>query len=200
MSVQPRLFDVTTTKTEDAPVIWLEAGPDGCARLHLSGRLSPGWAGRLALGLARAQVTILRGYACRAGREGWDAYFDLRGLEGAPDLRSIDFGALAAHGEPGAVPLAIDLERYAIVPMIGGGVQLWVYGRDRLGFLGSLLERLTGLLLFPEEMHVETRGRLVEDRFHIRAAAGRPVSAESLRALETLLRLWVRPTAERRIA
>jgi len=199
MSVQPRLLGVMTAGDEGVTVR-LEAGPDGCSRLHLEGRLSPGWAGRLALGLSRAQVAILRGYACRANREGWSAYFDLRGLEGAPNLRTIDYRGLALHGEPGAVPLAIALEKYTLVPMIGGGVQLWVYGRDRLGFLGSLLERLAGLLLLPEEMHIETRGRVVEDRFHLRAAAGRPVSPESLRSLETLLRLWVRPTVERRIA
>jgi hypothetical protein len=183
-----------------APTARLEATRDGASRLHLGGRLPPDWAGRLALGLSREQVTILRGYACRASRGGWSAYFDLRGLDGALALQSIDFCALATLGEPGAVPVAIDLERYTLVPMIGGGLQLWVYGRDRLGFLGSLLERFAGLSLFPEEMHVETHGRVAADRFHIRAAGGRPVSDEARRALDALLGFWLRASTPWRLS
>jgi hypothetical protein len=184
----------------DAPTAWLEAGSDGASRLHLSGRLPLAWAGRLALGLSRERVTILRGYACRAKREGWNAYFDVRGLEGAPALHSIDFRALATREGPSAVAGSIALERYTLVPMIGGSLQLWVHGRDRLGFLGSLLERLAGLSLFPEEMYIETHGRIAEDRFHIRSAGGRRVSDEARRNLEALLGFWLRPAPPLRLS
>jgi hypothetical protein len=155
--------------------------------------LPAGWAGRLALGLSLEQITILRGCACRGRAGSWNAYFDLHALSGASALLSVDYRALALDGKPNAAPVAIELESYSLVPTIGGWLQLGVRGRDCVGFLGNLLDRLAALALFPEEMSIETDARGAEDRFQICAPQGQPVSLETRRSLETLLDLWVRP-------
>jgi hypothetical protein len=132
-------------------------------------------------------------------RGGWSAYFDLHRLKGAPALDAIDYCALAAQDDPQATRAAIDLERFTLIPMLGGGLQLEVRGRDCVGFLGSLLDRLAALSLFPEEMQIETIGHVAEDRFQLRGAGGRAVSEETRRALEGLLTFWRRPPPSRSV-
>ncbi len=94
------------TETESAES-WarLEAAPDGGTRLRLGGRLVPGWAGTLALGLSRMHVRILRGCACCMSRGRWTAFFDLQALTGAPALEAIDYSTLALGREERAAPV-----------------------------------------------------------------------------------------------
>ena len=172
--------------------VWLEHVSEDVSRLRLSGTLPSRWAGALALGLSREQVTILRGCACRVSPRGWTAFFDLHGLEGKAALQAIDFRTLATRWSAHATPAPIELESYTLTPMPGGWLQLGVRGRDCVGFLGNLLDRLEGLSLFPEEMQIQTHGRVAEDRFQIRGAAGRPVSDDAREDLRALLDLWVR--------
>ncbi len=143
----------------------LAAAPDGGTRLRLGGRLVPGWAGTLAFGLSRLHVTILRGCACCMSRGKWTAFFDIQALTGAPALEAIDFPALALGREERVAPAAIRLERYVLGPIVGGALQLAIYGQDCVALLGDLLDRLAGLSLFPEEMHVEARAGQAEGRF-----------------------------------
>jgi len=190
--------DVQGTRDDATPRARIETTAGSASRLFISGKFPIGWAGMLALGLSREQISIVRGCACRVNPGGWSAYFDLQGLKGAPSLDAVDYCALAMRGGIHTVPIAIQLEGYHLIPMLGGGIQLAVRGLDRVGFLASLLGRLAGLSLFPEEMQIETRGHVAEDRFQLRAADGRAVSAETRRAIETLLALWRLPPAARR--
>jgi UTP:GlnB (protein PII) uridylyltransferase len=74
-----------------------------------------------------------------------------------------------------------------------GALLLEVKGLDRIGFLGSLLDRLAGLALFPEDMTIETQDEMALDRFALKALGGHSPSAEAHQALLTLLEDLRRP-------
>lgn len=177
------------------PWAHLEAAPEGASRLRLGGRFLQGWVGSLALGLSRSHVTVVRGCACCMSRGKWTAFFDIRALTGAPDLRSIDYPALAGRPQESAAPVPIRLEKIALGPVIGGALQLGVRGDDCVGFLGSLLDRMARLSLFPEELHVETHAAVAEDRFRVRTLTGAAPSEDLRRALESVLASCLRPPA-----
>jgi UTP:GlnB (protein PII) uridylyltransferase len=85
-------------------------------------------------------------------------------------------------------PLPIVVESYSIDRDAERGVLVVeLRGLDRVGFLGSLLERLSGLLLFPVEMQIEPAGASVVDRFSLQALGGGEPSLLAERSLAALL-------------
>ncbi len=177
----------------DRPGVRVEDGPGGMLRVRIAGRLPPGWVGRLALSLSRQNVTIVRGCACRAGGGRWSAYFDLRGIRDVAVLRSIDYEALLARRAPPEAPGVVALERYTLVRATDGALRLDLRGRNRPGFLWSLLEHLARLSLFARDMHVETHGRTAEGRIELRSLARSPASEDTRLALDLLLSSWLVP-------
>jgi hypothetical protein len=130
-------------------------------------------------------MDILRGYAQRAAERSWTAHVQLRAARPDVDPRSIDYVQLAAAPASARSPVDIELDSYYVdgSPDSGGTLFLEVRAPDRIGFLGSLLDRLAGLSLFPDEMAIDTRGGRVFDRFHLKTAEGRLPSDASRRAL-----------------
>ena len=169
--------------------------------VRLWGRFPAGWCGSLSVGLSRLGIDIVRGFARRVSQGVWAAEFEIRTTPGGTRVSEIDYVELAEtpasfHDTP-----PIELDSYFLdgSPEAGGALYLEVRGHDRMGFLGSLLERLAGLSLFPEEMTVETRGQRANDSFYLRAAEGRVPSEAARRALRDLLEVLARrsPAAER---
>jgi hypothetical protein len=132
--------------------------------------------------MAEAGLSILRGFAERMAEGRWVADLEL-GPATSPALETLDYLALATRRPPDHAPTPIVLDRFYIdgSPDAGGSLFLEVHGRDRVGFLASLLERLASVSLFPEEMTIETRSRQVLDTFLLRGPAGQspPATAES---------------------
>jgi hypothetical protein len=172
-----------------APTFTISSWPGGVHWLKLSGELRPCWAAWLSLGLAAVGVDVLRGRAKRAPGRSWIAELQLRAVEGGADPRSIDFASLAADRPAAAVPVDIGLDSYYVdgSPDSGPSLFLEVRAPDRAGFLGSLLDRLAGLSLLPDEMTIDTRSGRVCDRFQLKTAEGRLPPEESRRALVTVL-------------
>jgi hypothetical protein len=119
----------------------------------------------------------------------WTAFFDVQPLTGAPPLESIDYPALALARPPeaSAASACIRLERYVLGPVVAGALQLGIRGRDCVGFLGGLLDRVATLSLFPEELHVETYADVAQDRFRILGPNGGPPSEDARQSLDRLL-------------
>lgn len=169
---------------------------DGRSRVRLWGRLAPGWCGSFSLGLSWAGVNILRGFARKIAPGRWGAEFQVQSSTGH-DTGSLDYLALARDRPPYAttVPIALDSYRLAVSGEFNESLSLEVHGPDCVGFLGSLLECLTRLSLFPEEMAIETHDGQVSDRFLVKATGGRPPSEEVRRALGVLLDGLTHPTS-----
>lgn len=157
--------------------------------LRIWGRFPVGWAGALSIGLSQKRLTIVRGFARRVVHGHWVGELQLRSLPGAPPVEDTDFVELALVEPERAARAPIHVYSYYIdrSPDRGGMLFLEVRGEDRVGFLGSLLEGLSALSLTPEELRIETEGRIAFDRFQLRCSGGQLPSEETRLALSRWL-------------
>jgi hypothetical protein len=174
-----------------APHVRVTPRGGGTYSLRLEGVFPDGWCGRLSLGLSGANISVIRGFARRIDGGAWVAEFHLLSQDGVADPRTVDAVAFAnAPAAPGP-PVPIMLDSYYVdgSPESGPYVFLEARGPDRVGFLGSLLERLRELWLFPEQMSVETWGGQARDTFYLRPArpGARVRSEEAARDLAVVL-------------
>lgn len=176
------------------PPAWSEVTrqSDGTFRVRLSGSFGQGWLSSLCCGLATRRISIERAHAMRTRSLSWIAEFTALLLEGAEDPDRVPYLALAA------TPVALDaqalvLESYQIEPCFDGTLKLSIEARDTLGLLGTLLDKLASLGLYPIEMHIETTPSDVAcDALWLATADGGTPSSELTRALEQMLRAALR--------
>jgi hypothetical protein len=163
-------------------------GKGGTFRVWLEGSFPTSWFGSLSLGLARANIGIVSGVARRTGPRRWTAAMVVRPQSGAAHPERVDYLALAHQRHPLGTAVPIEIESFAIeADEKTGALLLEVKGLDRIGFLGSLLDRVAGLALFPEDMTIETEDDAAVDRLALKALGGHKPSPEAHQALVTLL-------------
>ena len=188
-----RYLDLVTglEPTHRGPHVRVLRGAQGRCAVLLRGELPDAWCRRLSLGLSRAGISIVRGFARRVGDGGWVAELHVVAADDGQDPAGLDHLALAlalvAPGPP--PPIAIDSYHVDGSPESGAHVFLEVRGRDRVGFLGSLLERLAALALFPDQMSIETWEGQALDAFYLRPErpGGRLRSEDAARELSEML-------------
>jgi len=163
-------------------------GRGGSFRVELEGAFPTGWVGSLSLGLTRVSIGIVSGVARRTAPRRWTAAIVVRPQSGGGHPERIDYLALAHQRHPLGTAVPIDIKSFAVeVDDRTEALLLEVTAPDRIGFLGSLLDRLAGLALFPEDMTIDTQDGLALDRFALKAVGGHSPSPEAHQALVTLL-------------
>jgi len=160
---------------------------DGSFRVRLGGSFGQGWLASLCCGLAKRRISIERAHAMRTRNLSWIAEFTALLLEDAHDPDTVPYLALAA------TPVTLDgqplrIESYQLEPCFDGTLKLSIEARDTLGLLGSLLDKLASLGLYPSEMHIETQTSLACDALWLSTADGGSPSSELTSALEQTLR------------
>jgi hypothetical protein len=189
--IHSRFLELCSDGAGPAPRVRTQARGGGLYTLRLEGAFADGWCGRLSVGLSRASLSVVRGFARRIDGGDWVSEFHLLSQDGLSDPRTLDPLALANAEAPPGPPVAITLDSYYVdgSPESGPYVFLEVRGPDRVGFLGSLLERLRDIWLFPDQMSVETWAGQARDTFYLRPArpGARPRSEEAARELAALL-------------
>jgi hypothetical protein len=162
--------------------------PQGGPRyaLLLSGSLHPGWAGRLAAGLAARHISVVRATARRASTA-WAAEIELDVLDPSLEPSAIDFIALMAAHETDRGPAPdVRLASYRL-ERTRRDVEIEIRAEDSVGFLGRVLRVFASFGLFPHEMEVETLGSEVRDVFRLQSAAGQAPPEGIVAALERRL-------------
>ncbi len=161
-------------------------------RIHLSGSLHAGWAGRLAGGLARRRMSITRVTARRGADLAWQAEVDVEAEAYGIDLAGFDFlAATLAHAAPVTRAPVVAIDRFALVRG-PEDVAVEIRAPDRVGLLDALL-RVFGLHgLFPRELRIETRGHVAADLFRLQTLGGRPPPASVVADLERRLEALTR--------
>ena len=180
---------VADAKTASQAPAWSEVTrlSDGSFRVRLGGSFGQGWLASLCCGLAARRISIERAHAMRTRNLSWIAEFTALLLEDAHDPDTVPYLALAA------TPVTLDgqplrIDDYKIEPCFDGTLKLSIEARDTLGLLGSLLDKLASLGLYPIEMHIETQTDLACDALWLSTADGGSPSIELTRALEQTLR------------
>lgn len=168
---------------------WSEVTPlgDGAFRIRIGGAFRPAWMATLCTSLSERRISIDRVHATRARDWSWLAELHVLALAGAHDPMTLPYVALA-DADVAHVPCPLRLDRYELIESgdHGGTLRLTLEAEDSLGLLGSLLTSLATLLLFPIEMHIETRGGRAHDCLWL---GGVGTSGPSGRAEEALRRL-----------
>jgi len=188
--IHSRFFDVAAPHAAGSTVT---SWGGGIQAVKLSGELPPGWCGNLTAALARRRISIVRGFAKRIVESRWIAEFQVQPGDGGQALTDQDCVSLAWSPAALDPPADIALDSYYVdsSPESGQYLFLEVHGYDRIGFLASLLGRLAGLSLVPEQISLETWEGRALDCFHLKASGGppRPETARSLAAMLESLRL-----------
>jgi hypothetical protein len=145
--------------------------------LALWGHLGSRWADPLCRGLARAGLSIRRGFAVREEGldpgSGWRARLEIEREAHSTDPVLLDYLELLARGRtPSRTPVVLSDYQLTETGSHGGSLFLEVRGPDHLGFLGAILERLSFLSLSPVEMRIETVEGGVHDQFWLRTREG----------------------------
>jgi hypothetical protein len=164
-------------------------------RLRLGGLLHTAWMVALCNQLAHRRISIDRAHA-RLTHDVWIAELRLVGLPGAADPSSLPyFELLESHDAPPAASLALDSYQVVETGDHGGTLMLTIEAEDALGLLGSLLDVLARLSLFPIEVHIETRSGRAYDCLWLAAAGRAPPPAGAKDALQQVLASCARPPA-----
>lgn len=175
---------------------WSEVTPLGgvAFRIRIGGAFRPAWMATLCTSLSDRCISIERVHATRARDWSWLAELHVVALQGAPDVVTLPYVALADADMPHhATPLQLD--RYELIESgdHDGSLRLTLEAQDSLGLLGSLLASLATLLLFPIEMHIETRAGRAHDRLWLGGVGASNPSARAQEALRRLLTGSIRP-------
>lgn len=158
-------------------------------RVRLGGPLRPFWMANLGRGLSEQRLSIQRAHAKRENEGMWVAELWLLPLPSARNPLAVSYLRLANERGPRAASgEKLALTRYKLEESVdhGGTLRLEFEAEDSLGLLGELLASLAVLMLFPVEMHIETRDGRAHDCLWLRgvgASQPRPEAADLLTRL-----------------
>jgi hypothetical protein len=177
----------------------------GTHRVELWDVMPVGWLGNFTRATSRISVDIVRGVARRGEHARWVAEFEVRNASGSESseddrggygIERIDFLALTREASDWAIPqlelLSFELERSSEGQRT---LLLTIRARDRMGFLASLLEHLAGLVLFPEEIRIDTFENEARDVLSLSSVGGQSPAPEIEAALRASLGSCVRQRA-----
>ena len=162
-------------------------------RVRLGGVMRSAWLATLCVGLSERRLSIHQAHA-RRGPDGlWIAELTAIALEGAPDPRTVPYIDLANAAVTHAPALLrLDACRAVESRDHGGTLLLELEADDSLGLLGALLAKLATVMLFPIEMHIETRMGRAHDALWLAGMGGHAPSTGAAEALQRLVRTWKR--------
>jgi hypothetical protein len=164
-------------------------------RLRLGGSFRSAWMATLCTGLGDRRLSIQTAHARRGPDASWIAELGLLALPGAVDGLHVPYVDLA-RAAMNHVPTELRLSASSVTPTAahGGSLRLQIEADDVLGILGSLLASLATVMLFPVEMHIETRDGRAYDTFWLAGMSGAEPSPRAHEAVRRMLQGWVRPS------
>jgi hypothetical protein len=162
---------------------------EGFYELSLHGRLHrPHWVAQLFASLSQLHVSILSGRAEQFKGGEWESKFLLNFDNSTSDPKTLDYAGLAEQaptGERGAPP---KLSHFEITRRSDNLVELRLEGPDQIGFLASILARVSGLALFPSYLEIDTVAGQIKDCIVLRGIADRGPSEAAFQSLDRMLK------------
>lgn len=185
----PLATTVPKTPTSDFRV---DRQSDGGFLLHVLGKMPMDWVSNLTSGLACNGLSITDAQISSRGGMTWHGHFSLAPAVHAAPPGQIDYHLLVRSALSTALP-AIALDSFVLHQTThhGGTLFLEVRGRDQLGFLGTLLNKLSFYSLFPVHMEIETPGGQLLDKFWLSTAGGGQASEAIVAVLRGTLQRMV---------
>ncbi len=168
---------------------------DGMYQLKLHGRLHrPHWVAQLFSALAQLHVSIISGEASQEKGGEWTSSFVLDFSSSTADPHHINYTAFADQAPSGDRPAAPKLSRFEVSRRPDQLIDLRLEGPDQIGFLASILLRVSGLALFPSKLEIDTMAGKIKDSIVLRGIGDRGPSDAAYQSLERMLKSFVSHT------
>jgi hypothetical protein len=165
---------------------------DGMYELSMQGRLHrPHWVVQLFAALSQQHVSILSGSASQEKQGEWRSRFVLDFSNSSADPKHLDYTAFSEQTAGGDRAAAPKLTRFDLSRRADQLLELKVEGPDQIGFLASILARVSGLALFPFSLEINTYQGQIRDVIVLRGIGDRGPSDAVYQSLERMLRSFV---------
>jgi len=154
-------------------------------KLGITGKLAPGWVGRLSTGLANHRINVLRFKAEKTSLTEWFATLELDFSASQYLPTSIDYLKLAGETKTPPSVESVKLDTFTVdkSPRHGGCLYIELTGPDRIGFLAALVNMFGMYSLNPVEVNIETAENRVYDRFWLKGLGGSTPSESAAKAV-----------------
>jgi hypothetical protein len=165
---------------------------EGTYELSLNGRIHrPHWVVQLFAALSQLQVSIVSGYANQEKPGEWKSRFVLDFSNSSADPKHLDYTAFTEQTGSGERASAPKLTRFDLTRRADLLLELKLEGPDQIGFLASILGRVSVLALFPSSMEINTLRGQIRDVVVLRGIGDRGPSDAAYQSLERMLRSFV---------
>jgi len=156
---------------------------EGFHELVLQGRLHrPHWVAQLFAALSLQHVSIISGEAAQGKGGEWNSKFVLNFKGSSADPLHLNYSALAEQTPSGEMLRRPDQL-----------IEVHLDGPDQIGFLASILARVSGLALFPSALEIDTIAGRIKDSLVLRGIADRGPSEAAFQSLDRMLRSFLLP-------
>lgn len=159
----------------------------------MEGWFGPNWLASLCAELGQRGISVDRAAARRGDDATWVAELELVALPRAEDPLEVPYVDLTESSAHQTLH-PLHLLRFSLDESrdLSGALVVNIEALDAVGLLGTFLGQLAMLLLFPLELHVETRGDRAHDSF-VLGALGEATSRRTRDSLERMLKRACEP-------
>jgi hypothetical protein len=166
---------------------------DGMHELSLQGRIHrPHWIIQLFGSLSALQVSIISGQATQEKRGEWKSRFILDFSNSSADPKHLDYAAFSEKTPSGdRSAMAPKLTRFELSRRPDQQLELKLEGPDQIGFLASILGRVSVFALFPSSLEIDTLRGQIRDVIVLRGIGDRGPGDAAYQSLERMLRGFV---------
>jgi hypothetical protein len=170
----------------------VSATREGIYELSLEGRVDrPHWVVQLFHALSMRQVSIISGNATQVKLGIWESKFLLDFSKSSADPLRLDYPAFAEQNVSMNQSITPKLSRFKLERRPDQYLDLRLEGPDQIGFLASVLGKVSAMALFPSSLEIRTVAGQIKDYLILSGIADRPPTESAYQALGTMLRRFV---------
>jgi UTP:GlnB (protein PII) uridylyltransferase len=164
----------------------------GLYELRLEGNTHrPHWVVQLFHALSLLQVSIVSGNATQVNLGQWESSFMLDFAKSTADPLGLDYAAFSEQNAVVNRSIKPKLNRFKLERRPDQHLDLRLEGPDQIGFLASMLARISSLALFPSFLEIRTVAGQIKDYFILTGIGDKPPTETAHQSLNTVLRSFI---------
>jgi hypothetical protein len=170
----------------------ISATREGIYELTLSGQIHrPHWVVQLFYALSQLQVSIISGDARQVKVAEWNSKFVLDFSNSSVNPLNLDYSGFAERDAALNRAITPKLSGFKLDRRTDQLLDLRLEGPDQIGFLASVLGKMSGFALFPSSMEIRTVAGKIHDSLILRGIGERPPSDSAQQSFTKVLSSFV---------
>ena len=164
----------------------------GVYELNLTGQIHRlHWVVQLFYALSQLQVSIISGDARQVKIGEWNSRFVLDFSNSPANPSHLDYAGFAERDAALNRTITPKLSGFQLDRRPDQLLDLRLDGPDQIGFLASILGKMSGFALFPSSLEIRTVAGKIQDSFILRGIGERPPSDSAKESFTKVLREFV---------